>query len=106
MKTAFLHTLVMAAILAVSALLALVSVSLLAEQGAFGSCFEGSCGYAALFVGFPLVWLALAVAGIGLWVRWWCRRKTPALRPASGAAPQKPKPPLSPERPATEDRRQ
>lgn len=79
MKIAFLHILVIAAILAASALLAIVSVSLLAEQGAFGSCFEGSCGYAALFVGFPLVWLGLAVTGIALWIRWWRRRKAHAL---------------------------
>lgn len=79
MKTAFLHTLVIAAIIAASTLLALVSVALLTEMGAFGSCFEGGCGYAALFLGFPLVWLALVVAGIAFWVRWWRRRRKPAL---------------------------
>ncbi len=50
----------------VSGALALLLASGMASAGMLGTCFEGACGYAALFLAFPLLWLALlAAAAIG-----------------------------------------
>lgn len=75
MKTVCLHCFVITAIVVISAILALLCATLFAEIGAFGSCFEGGCGYAALYVGFPLGWGILMVLGITLWIRWWRKRQ-------------------------------
>ena len=35
------------------------AVMMMAETGALGSCYEENCGYAALFMAFPLSWFIL-----------------------------------------------
>ncbi|MES5097114.1 hypothetical protein ABUK73_02670 [Agrobacterium sp. BA1120] len=42
-----------------SGLAAAFTVTVMAEAGALGSCFEGSCAYAGLFMAFPLTWFIL-----------------------------------------------
>lgn len=56
-------------IMSVSAVIALLSLDplTLTHMGIFGSCFEGGCGYAAIFVGFPLITLVLTTAGCVIW---------------------------------------
>lgn len=54
-------------IMAVSAVIALLSLDPLSHMGVFGSCFEGGCGYAAVFVGFPLITLVLTAVGCVIW---------------------------------------
>lgn len=43
---------------------ALMLAGTLADLGWLGSCFEGGCGYAAVFYVFPLLWLILSIAAI------------------------------------------
>lgn len=38
-----------------------------------GSCFEGACGYVALYFWFPLWWGILTLVFVGLLVRRWMR---------------------------------
>lgn len=51
-----------------SGLLAFFLAAVLAGQGFLGTCFEGSCGYMALFFVFPLAWLVLL--GVALFWLW------------------------------------
>ena len=46
----------------------------LAARGAFGTCFEGACGYAAIFLFLPL-WAVGGTAATVLAVWWWRRRR-------------------------------
>lgn len=55
--------------------LALLVATVLAETGMLGSCFEGSCGYAAMFLAFPLLWIGLTIAFFIVWWRWARRRR-------------------------------
>lgn len=64
-------------IIATSAAIAWVSLDSLSNLGVFGSCFEGGCGYEAIFVGFPLITGTLALCGMWLWF-WWSRRPSRA----------------------------
>ncbi|NWJ26278.1 hypothetical protein [Rhizobium sp. RM] len=53
-----------------SGTLAFLLSSALAANGLLGSCFEGSCGYAALFMVAPLAWFvmfALYVMALLIW---------------------------------------
>lgn len=55
-----------------SGFLSAVTVTAMAEAGALGACSEGDCGYAALFMAFPLTWFilfALFVMGMIIWRR-------------------------------------
>lgn len=54
-------------IMAVSAGIALLLLDPLAHIGVFGSCFEGGCGYAAVFLGFPVMTLVLTGVGCAIW---------------------------------------
>ena len=69
-----IHILAICIIVVIAGGLAFLSLDPLASRGVFGSCFEGACGYAAIFVGFPLIWLALTIIGIIAWVFWNRRR--------------------------------
>jgi hypothetical protein len=53
------------AALAASAVAAWLIAMLLGELGVYGDCFEGACGYAVVFVWFPLLWLGLSVLSVG-----------------------------------------
>ncbi|MBB3947691.1 hypothetical protein GGQ73_003659 [Rhizobium skierniewicense] len=35
------------------------TVTMMAEAGALGACVEENCGYAALFLAFPLTWFIM-----------------------------------------------
>ncbi|WP_454685003.1 hypothetical protein [Ancylobacter moscoviensis] len=48
--------------------------ALLADAGLLGTCFEGACAYAAIFVAFPLLWLGLFAAFVTGWI-WYARRR-------------------------------
>lgn len=53
-----------------SGTLAFLASSALAENGFLGSCFEGGCGYAAVFMVLPLTWFvmfALYVMALLIW---------------------------------------
>jgi hypothetical protein len=50
----------------VSLISALTIGTLFANFGALGSCFEGSCGYAAAFIVTPIIALAM----LPIWRRW------------------------------------
>lgn len=57
-------------VIAITGFAAAYIAGYLARAGVFGSCFEGSCSYGAIFVGFPVVWitlLAIALFGYLLW---------------------------------------
>ena len=46
--------------------------TVMVETGVLGSCFEGGCGYAAVFLAFPLAWFilfALYVMALLIWRR-------------------------------------
>lgn len=52
---------------------AVVSIFLaeeMARAGMLGTCFEGACGYAALYGAFPMLWLGLFIASIVGYVAW------------------------------------
>ena len=57
-------------ILLASAGIAALVLDPLTRLGAFGSCFEGGCGYGAVFVGFPVITLLLTVIGCLVWFIW------------------------------------
>lgn len=59
----------------VSCVLALLVATFMAETGLLGSCFEGSCGYAAVFLAFPLLWIGFTTAFFIGWWRWARRRR-------------------------------
>lgn len=42
----------------------------LARAGMLGTCFEGACGYAAIYGAFPLLWLVLFLASIVGYFAW------------------------------------
>lgn len=63
-----LHLLVIASLIAASAFPALYGAAFVAETGLLGECFEGGCGYTALFLLFPIFWLLLAGGCIALWL--------------------------------------
>ena len=67
------HAAVTLAIVAVMFWPALGLAEWMARRGMFGSCFEGACGYGALFVGVPIAWAGFSALGIGVWI-WWRRR--------------------------------
>lgn len=43
----------------VSGLAAVASVAVMVQAGALGACFGDGCGYAGLFMAFPLTWFIL-----------------------------------------------
>lgn len=59
---------------AVSGVLAYGLTGTLSAHGVFGSCFEGACGYRAMFVGFPLIWIGMTIAFLIGWI--WLARRT------------------------------
>lgn len=69
-----IHILAICMIVVIAGGLAFLSLDPLGSRGVFGSCFEGACGYVAIFVGFPLIWFALTIVGIAAWIFWWRRR--------------------------------
>lgn len=53
-----------------SAIAAVYIAEQMANAGMLGSCFEGACGYTALFGAFPVLWIALFTAtmvGYAIW---------------------------------------
>ena len=55
-----------------SGVVAAFAATAMAEGGALGSCLDGDCGYAALFMAFPLTWFilfALFVMAMLIWRR-------------------------------------
>lgn len=68
-----LHAAVTLGILAVMIWPSVWLADMMARRGVFGSCFEGACGYGALFVGFPIAWAGFSAFGIGVWIWWWRR---------------------------------
>ncbi|SCX27527.1 hypothetical protein DSM25559_3016 [Agrobacterium rosae] len=53
------NILILVAGVAGSGLVAAFTVTIMAEAGPLRSCLEESCGYAALFMAFPLAWFIL-----------------------------------------------
>lgn len=46
--------------------------AVMVETGTLGSCFDGGCGYAAVFLAFPVAWFflfALYVMALLIWRR-------------------------------------
>lgn len=62
------NVLIFAVILVASAGIAFLTLDPLARLGVFGSCFEGGCGYAAIFLGLPIITLLLTVLACVIWV--------------------------------------
>jgi hypothetical protein len=56
--------------LVISGIPALFTAGMLADSGYLGSCFEGACGYAAIFYAFPLFWIVLFIAIWAVWSVW------------------------------------
>lgn len=54
-------------IVLISGGLALLSLNPLGNMGVFGSCFEGGCGYAAIFLGLPVITAGLTLVGCVIW---------------------------------------
>jgi hypothetical protein len=71
----------------VSGLAAWTGADIATDYGLFGSCFEGGCGYGAIFLGFPVLWLSLFMllivtqrwVGLGLFGSWFEGRRKYAL---------------------------
>lgn len=55
----FTNILILVAGVVGSGVAAAFTVTVIAEAGGMGSCFEESCGYAALFMAFPLTWFIM-----------------------------------------------
>ncbi|MGC4026941.1 MAG: hypothetical protein QM744_18435 [Mesorhizobium sp.] len=53
--------------LIVTGLPAIFIAGALSDYGYLGSCFEGACGYAAVFYAFPVIWIALFVIVTLIW---------------------------------------
>lgn len=53
-----------------SAGIALLSINPLGRLGLFGTCFEGACGYVAVFAYWPLATMVLTVIGSLAWFVW------------------------------------
>lgn len=70
------------AILVAAFVAACIGAGLLAQAGALGSCFEGSCGYVAVLVALPLLWLLFGALGIAARVA--LRRRLQRRRTANG----------------------
>lgn len=49
---------------------ALFIAGALSDHGLIGTCFEGACGYAAIFYAFPFIWLIIYVALLMVWTKW------------------------------------
>lgn len=64
-------------VIGVCGAIAMFAAGLLAEFGYLGSCFEGGCGYAAVFFAFPLIWACLSVVGLILLWRFFPKRPGP-----------------------------
>ncbi|MGH6761332.1 MAG: hypothetical protein ACRECW_07035 [Phyllobacterium sp.] len=75
--------LILIAGLALTGCIAVALATLLAELGFLGSCFEGGCGYAALFVAFPLLWIILFASFVACFAIW--RRKAKPARSVSSS---------------------
>ncbi|SEN76854.1 hypothetical protein SAMN05192583_3521 [Sphingomonas gellani] len=58
------------ALLILSLILATVCSALLAQEGALGSCFEGSCGYIGAFFCVPLLTITFYIFFKKLTNRW------------------------------------
>jgi hypothetical protein len=50
--------------------LALLTASLAGQAGMLGSCFEGSCGYAAAFLVAPLLFVGFTSVFFIAWRKW------------------------------------
>lgn len=74
MKRIVLHILAIWSIGALLAWPAMLLAGLLSDLGWLGSCFEGGCGYLAVFFVFPAIWIVLTGVAAALWFRWWRRR--------------------------------
>ncbi len=61
--------------IAIIGVLSLFIAEFMADHGMLGTCFEGSCGYAAFFAAFPVMWLLLTVTFLIGWRVWVVRRK-------------------------------
>lgn len=53
------NILILVAGVVVSGIAAAASVAVMAQAGALGACFGEGCGYAGLFLAFPLTWFVL-----------------------------------------------
>lgn len=42
----------------------------MADNGLLGSCFEGRCGYAAIYAAFPLTWIILFAGSVIGYLAW------------------------------------
>ncbi len=58
-----------------SGVLAFLMALFMGEIGMFGTCFEGSCGYVAMFLALPLLWIFFTIAFFIGWWRWARRRR-------------------------------
>ncbi|MFB9948515.1 hypothetical protein ACFFP0_06620 [Rhizobium puerariae] len=56
-----------------------IAAMLMAAFELTGSCFEGACAYTAVFLVFPLLWIALTVAFFVAWTAIRRRRKIPNI---------------------------
>lgn len=70
MKRGLLYLLVFVALNAIMLFPALVIAAWLSDRGFFGPCFEGNCAYGALFVGAPVICLALSASAFLAWYFW------------------------------------
>lgn len=65
----FLNLTAVLVIAAVSAGIAFLTMDPLASLGLFGTCFEGACGYVAVFAYWPIATIVLTVLGGIMWFR-------------------------------------
>ncbi|KIP99299.1 hypothetical protein RU07_19355 [Agrobacterium tumefaciens] len=68
----FTNILILMAGVVGSGMAAAFSVTMFEDAGGLGACFEENCGYAALFMAFPLMWFilfALVLMAMLIWRR-------------------------------------
>ena len=61
---------------ALCGVVAIFTAGTMADAGMLGSCFEGACAYGAIFLVFPILWVALSVISILILWRLMRRRKS------------------------------
>ena len=57
---------ILGAILAILAMapVALFTAGYMSDSGMLGSCFEGACGYTAMFLAFPVLWVVMSIIAV------------------------------------------
>lgn len=65
----FIDIIAFVLIIVITGTIAWIAHDPLTSAGVLGSCFEGGCAYAALFVGFPLITGVLSIIGCSVWVK-------------------------------------